>query len=115
MGCPYAHMAKYGHMPIWAYGHMQKQYGQMGYPRKENQKSSSQMLSIGPYDTPIKNYGQKSILGNFTIYIPLSTSDGWPRGIYGSINLKKFMKPSFDQPKNISEDQARNPKKKKKK
>ena len=43
------------------------------------------------------------------MYIPLSTSDGWPRGIYGSINLKKFMKPSFDQPKNISEDQTRNP------
>ena len=84
----------------------------MGYPRKENQKSSSEMLSRGPQDTPIKNYGQKSILGNFTMYIPLSTSDGWPRGIYGSINLKKFMKPSFAQPKNISEDQTSNPKKK---
>ena len=47
------------------------------------------------------------------MYIPLSTSDGWHRGIYGSINLKKFMKPSFDQPKNISKDQTRNPKKKK--
>ena len=44
------------------------------------------------------------------MYIPLSTSDGWRRGIYGSINLKKFMKPSFAQPKNISEDQTRNPK-----
>ena len=44
------------------------------------------------------------------MYIPLSTSDGWRRGIYGSINWKKFMKPSFDQPKNISEDQTRNPK-----
>ena len=27
-------------------------------------------------------------------------------------NLKKFMKPSFAQPKNISEDQTSNPKKK---
>ena len=43
------------------------------------------------------------------MYIPLSTSDGWHQGIYGSINLKKIMKPSFDQPKNISEDQTRNP------
>ena len=55
---------------------------------------------------PICPYGQI-----FTMYIPLSTSDGWPRGIYGSINLKKFMKPSFDQPKNISEDWTRNQKK----
>ena len=37
------------------------------------------------------------------------TSHGWQRGIYGSINLKKFMKPSFAQPKNISEDQTSNP------
>ena len=40
------------------------------------------------------------------------TSDGWQWAIYGSINLKKFMKPSFAQPKNISEDQTSNPKKK---
>ena len=103
--CPYAHIWPYGHMGIWAYA---KKYGQMGYPRKENQKSSSEMLSRGPQDTPIKNYGQKSILGNFTMYIPLSTSDGWRRGIYGSINLKKIMKPSFDQPKNISDHWIRN-------
>ena len=104
--CPYAHIWPYGHMGIWAYA---KKYGQMGYPRKENQKSSSEMLSRGPQDTPIKSYGQKSILGNFTMYIPLSTSDGWHRGIYGSINLKKIMKPSFDQPKNISDDWTQNP------
>ena len=85
------------------YGHMQKQYGQMGYPRKENKKCSSEMLTRGPSDTPIKIYGQKSILGNFTMYIPLSTSDGWQWAIYGSINLKKFMKPSFAQLKSNSE------------
>ena len=44
---------KYGHMGIWAYGHMGiwayvKKYGQVGYPRKENQKCSSEMLTRGP-------------------------------------------------------------------
>ena len=46
---------------------------------------------------------------HFPIKIPIKTSHGWQRGIYGSINLKKFMKPSFAQPKNISEDQTSNP------
>ena len=36
----------------------------------------------------------------------------WPWFVVGSINLKKIMKPSFAQPKNISEDQTSNPKKK---
>ena len=30
----------------------------------------------------------------FPIKIPIKTSHGWPRGIYGSINLKKFMEPN---------------------
>ena len=37
-------------------------------------------------------------------------ADGWQRGIYGSINLKKFMKPSFAQPKSNSEHWGRNQK-----
>ena len=53
--------------------------------------------------------GQMAINGHFPIKIPIKTSHGWQRGIYGSINLKKFMKPSFAQPKNISEDQTSNP------
>ena len=79
------------------------------YPKRESKMQLRDVIQRSLEDTPIKSYGQKLILGNFTMYIPLSTSDGWPRGIYGSINLKKIMKPSFDQPKNISDDWTRNP------
>ena len=42
---PVAMFFTYAHMGIWAYA---KKYGQMGYPRKENQKCSSEMLTRGP-------------------------------------------------------------------
>ena len=43
-----AQKAKYAHMGIWTYGDTQKEYGQVGYPRKEHQKCSSGMLTSGP-------------------------------------------------------------------
>ena len=46
-------------MRIWAYGHMRKKYGQVGYPRKEHQKCSSGMLKSGRQDPPFKSYGQQ--------------------------------------------------------
>ena len=49
-------------MPIWTYGHMRKKYGQVGYPRKEHQKCSSDTLTSGPQDTPFKSYGKKCIV-----------------------------------------------------
>merc|ERR1712141_839732 len=64
---------------------------------------------MGWLHTPTRFYCQKTIFRHFPIKIPIKTSHGWQRGIYGSINLKKFMKPSFAQPKNISEDQTSNP------
>ena len=66
-------------------------YGQVGRPWKDLAKCSSDALVFGEYDPPVKSYDQISFLvwsHHWNYYVKHRMPDGWPRQVYGSINLK---------------------------
>ena len=46
--CPYAHMPIFGHMGIWAYGHMQKNMAKWGIPEKRIKNAAQRCYSEVP-------------------------------------------------------------------
>ena len=55
-------LAKY--LDIWLFGYLVRyvEHTQVGYPWKEHEKCSSEVFTWGPYDPPVKSYGQNRFL-----------------------------------------------------
>ena len=64
-----AKLAKY--RDIWLFGYLARyvEHGQAGYPWKEPEKCSSEVLTWGPYDPPVKSYGQNRFLRLFSLVL----------------------------------------------
>ena len=62
-----AKLAKY--LDIWLFGYLARyvEHSQVGYPWKEHAKYSSEALTWGPQDTPVKSYGQNWFVHLFSL------------------------------------------------
>ena len=62
-----AKLAKY--LDIWLFGYLVRyfEHSQVGYPWKEHDKCSSEALTWGPYDPPVKSYGRNRFLHLFSL------------------------------------------------
>ena len=62
-----AKLAKY--LDIWLFGYLVRyfEHSQVGYPWKEHDKCSSEALTWGPYDPPVKSYGQNRFLRLYSL------------------------------------------------
>ena len=60
-----AKLAKY--LDIWLFGYLVRyfEHSQVGYPWKDQEKSSSEALTWGPYDPLVKSYGQNIFFNLF--------------------------------------------------
>ena len=62
-----AKLAKY--LDIWLFGYLVRyaKHSQVGYPWKEHEKCSSEALTWGPYDPPVKSYSQNRFFRFFPL------------------------------------------------
>ena len=76
-----AKLAKY--LDIWLFGYLVRyvKHSQVGYPWKEHEKCSSEALTWGPYDPPVKSYSQNRFFRFFPLYFTL-----WAKKISNTIS-----------------------------
>ena len=75
---PNIQIAKYPNIwLIWLFGYLPAcaEHAQVGYPCKEHKKCSSEALTLGPQDIPVKSYRPKTIFANSPFYIPCNTAE----------------------------------------